>query len=215
MRNFNLGRVIFASILLTFMQSCSTENIEKEEEPIIHNEVALNKFNQLLKVENRKLNESLSPYLSSSRSTANIDYEQLSEEDAEEYLKPIIEGSLDLLVSSGFSEDEIKEEVGSLEDPALFFAAFTVLLNADEHGVIEGSIANIESNGFMYCLGSASGIYGIWELATGAATASRRAILRAVGKFARRSLGWVGAALFIGEFVQCYWGGNSSFENKT
>lgn len=75
-------------------------------------------------------------------------------------------------------------------------------------------IRDARSNNFMHCLGSATGLYGIYELATGAAAASRVAILKAVGKFARRSLGWIGAALFVGEFIQCYWGDNSIF-NRT
>lgn len=125
----------------------------------------------------------------------------------------MMEPSKEFLFATGYTEKELLDEFNSLEGPEIFITAITTFAKLEFDKNHEQSIKNPGyDNSIMKCLGSASGIKGLWDIATGAAAASRATILKTIGKVARRSFGWIGAALFLGEFVQCYWGNNSSFD---
>ena len=67
-------------------------------------------------------------------------------------------------------------------------------------------ISNIQTTKVANCIFQALGFTALAELGANWAGASRQVILRAVGKVATRYLGWFGAAIAIGSFVDCMLG---------
>jgi hypothetical protein len=215
---FNNTRYCIVSLLLLLLLfgslSCNNPEIEPFDDEIIFNELAVRQFKKFLNKEIPKIYDEIRIQGYGEASNYNIQYGQniVGEEEAESILLPLLTESLTFLNAAGFSNTSISGEFGDTESPEIILTALIVLSKFEKEQIDLSDIPNIESNSFMSCLGSASGLTGIFNLATGAAVASRSAILSAVGKFARRSLGWIGAALFIGEFIGCYWGNNSVFK---
>lgn len=190
----------------------SCHEVNPEDDNLIYNEQAIREFSATVSSNSGPISKYVSSYLQG-KFTANMEEDQLTEEEARKLINAMIKPSKDFLVASGFTENELLSEFDSLEGPEMLLTAITVLTKLDSDDKSSKSVKNLGyDNSIMKCLGSASGIKGLWDLATGTAAASRATILKVVGKVARRSLGWVGATLFLGEFVQCYWGNNSSFE---
>tara|TARA_R110001592_G_scaffold246337_1_gene508060 strand:+ start:107 stop:739 length:633 start_codon:yes stop_codon:yes gene_type:complete len=197
---------LFIILCIVSVNSCQTDAIEPEAF-LIENPVAINLFKSQVNKEIPKLRERIN-VLNYSEYSANLENVNTDFAELEELMSP----SLTFLNSVGFSNEDLTSEFGSLYDPNIIVLAMSALVSLEASKESQkGSVAP-DGNSFMKCLGSASGVTGIWQMATGAAAVSRSAILKAVGKFAKRSLGWIGAALFMGEFVQCYWGNNSSFD---
>lgn len=189
--------------------SCEESVGDLPADPVVFNEAATERFTKFLSDPDNAID--LNGYLDNNSGTFSPnELEQVKEQISNNELRPLLDESLLFLKANGFANQELISEFGSLDDPALIITAFVLVIGLSDEEVFD--ISEGRTNNFMRCLGTATGLYGIWELATGAAVASRSAILRAVGRFARRSLGWIGAAIFIGEFIQCYWGDNSVFD---
>ncbi len=209
-KSYRLVVIVFSLLLVTL--SCEQiGNDEVPNDPLVLDHVAIERFEKFVSNPENAVDAKLKDYISGKTvALVSVEESELIEHISQNELRPLLNESLIFLNSSGFTDQELISEFGSLDDPGLVITAFVLLI-----GLSDGEISDIRdarSNNFMHCLGSATGLYGIYALATGAAAVSRVAILKAVGKFARRSLGWIGAALFVGEFIQCYWGGNSIFD---
>lgn len=218
MKNFYLTT---SSILLCFcctMISTSCQDVEPLNDQLIYNQEAINKFNQAIQANSNDL-KMYTDFAFHNKYQANLDRSEVNskdtidEEKAKKLLEFLVKPSKDFLLSSGFTENELLDEFNSMDGPEVLFTAIGTLIILETKQRQTGSVKNqTYENSIMECLGAASGIKGLWDLATGAAAASRSTIIKTFGKFARRSMGWIGAALFMAEFVQCYWGDNNSFE---
>lgn len=203
---------------LLIIISTSCQEVEPMNDTLVFNQEAINKFNRAIRTNSTDLKK-YSQHIFQNQSQANLDNfevnseEVISEEEAQELLETLIGPSTDFLLKSGFTQDELLSEFTTLNGPEVLFTAIGTLIILETEYNKTGSVKNPSyENSIMECLGAASGIKGLWDIATGAAAASRATIIRTFGKFARRSMGWIGAALFMAEFVQCYWGDNNSFE---
>lgn len=110
-------------------------------------------------------------------------------------LMPVIDATVSLLNKEGISNQEIIEEFGSLDNPEILYLSL---------GIVEYE-ASIQKADGVDCLLRATGLdvfhRGFWS-----SFSTRRALLRAVGKVATRTLGWFGAALIVADFADCMWG---------
>ena len=120
----------------------------------------------------------------------------------------------------GISEEDLTSEWGIDYDAeaiiklSLSIAAYEAENKEIEAVSIKNSIflstsAYAKQRGMYDCLKDALGIEGVYEVLRQRALstyAGKKMLIKAVGKVATRSLGWVGAALAVGDFVNCYWG---------
>ena len=104
------------------------------------------------------------------------------------------------LINEGYS-DIVSELESQGENYKLIHAANSLMDLKKQVG-----ISNIQTTKVANCIFQALGFTALAELGANWAGASRQVILRAVGKVATRYLGWFGAAIAIGSFVDCMWG---------
>ncbi|WP_316746438.1 hypothetical protein [Pedobacter gandavensis] len=205
MKKINLLVVI---LLFVFgIQSCKkTESIQKDQTqsekklPNSSQRLALQKFGNSLPQLNNSLEEfiGVAPPVTGAPATP-----PLTEAQAAALLAPLINNSGTLLNSYGFSNLEITEEYGSMNDPkvAILGLVLYVLNENDPDGPA------------MDCLITALGGDDIRDLLESTVErdfntyGTRKLIMRAVGKVAARfGLGHLGTAIMIYEFMNCYWG---------
>ena len=125
-----------------------------------------------------------------------------------------------LLSSFGFSDTELRQELGDYYDVGVIYTAMaayeaerewggnsgpgdTIIEMPDMAQVIFGFNTIQAEESIGTCLLEAVGVGALYDWAVGKAVLSRRALIRAVGKFLSRSLGWVGTALAVADFVWC------------
>jgi len=106
-----------------------------------------------------------------------------------------------MLNQYGISDQEIIEDYGSLDSPELIYVGM-YLANDDSLNFQQQSNS---SSQVVDCLLRATGTQAFHDAFWGSFT-NRRMLLRAVGRFATRTLGWIGAALIVADFADCMWG---------
>lgn len=125
---------------------------------------------------------------------------ELQNPQAEEMLKPIINETVSILLNSGIKKSEIVDEFGNLNSPELAIMGVALISQAETQKDTEakaGDALDCAARAFI-------GIElheGFWGSFT-----NRRVLLRAVGKLATRTLGFIGAALIVYDFADCMWG---------
>lgn len=108
--------MLFAGFMM--IQSCQSDNelIETQEQKL-----ALEKFEFLAKETNIKIQQDLS-----FNNGNNLQQKSNNENEAKEVLNPLISESKNLLISYGFTEDEIIEEFGSFDSPEVIYMSFAI-----------------------------------------------------------------------------------------
>jgi hypothetical protein len=133
------------------------------------------------------------------------DNANLDETSARIILTPGIDICITYLHTLGFTNEDLIEEFGSLQDPGI---------------VMMGHYLNLGDNGYQTyggtstwdlivdCAASAAGIAGVSVLLqTGIKNAIKqvgiKGVVKIVGKFLGKYLGWFGAALALIDFTEC------------
>lgn len=215
---YALLRSVLVIILILNFSGCTEPYEGILDDPIQFDKVALRGFDEFLRNNQSILVERTGDLKNdlNQLNSANLEstIHQLTEEEAQEMLQPLLNQCLQLLRSSGFNDSEIESEFGSLDSPEIIATAFIVLeLGAIEYDQPRGIKNPKSENGLLKCLATATGLQQLWSLPWNLASQSRRVILKAVGKFALKNLGWIGWAFAAGEFIQCYWGNSSAFDS--
>lgn len=150
---------------------------------------------------------------------------------AKELLEPVLESSQDLLMSYGFTEQDLIDEFGSLDNENLIMNAMAILdissAYVDNGGVVYNNRINLFVQSvnaqtyadFKHCLLDATGIAGaailIQEGIKGAIKKlGKKAVLKIVGKVVARNLGWVGAVWAVADFSKCMFDKRSQINNQ-
>lgn len=133
-------------------------------------------------------------------------------------VRPIYDQSNVVIASYGITQQDLIEEWGVNYDPELIIhlgiaiAAYEEL--DSENGIVMTRnsiflITPIYAKSELYqCIKEAIGFEGVIEvLRTRALStyAGKKLLIKAIGKFATRSLGWVGAAWAVADFIDCYY----------
>lgn len=186
----NLKFYAFLFLLSSFISSCVNE------------ENNIFELNEHANVES--LREVVKTQTSFNKKTKFSKRSNLNEDEAKVFLEPIINETVSVLLNSGISENEIITEFGSLNSPEIALMSVALLnenssYNTENQSKKERDVIDCAARAF-------TGIKiheGFWNSFT-----NRRVLLRAVGKLATRTLGFVGAALVVYEFADCMWGQN-------
>ncbi|WP_426431468.1 hypothetical protein ACPX19_03290 [Winogradskyella sp. HB-48] len=177
-----MKKVSILFFVLFIFLSCSTEEANLNEE-LINDEVILKSNANNIESEMKKIDFS---------NVTNWD-----ENESKTKLMPVINETIKLLNSEGISNQEIIDEFGSLDNPEILYLSMGIV-------EYEGS-SSIQKADTVDCLLRATGLdafhQGFWN-----SFSNRRALLRAVGRVATRTLGWIGAALIVADFAHCMWG---------
>lgn len=187
---FNFKNCIFFILISLLTISCS-EVLNNED---INSEITefrqKNSNNLELSLKNQ-MNE-MTKFVNSDGTPSSV----FDEQKAKSVLMPFVNKTKDLLISEGISEQEIIDEFGSLDSPELALVGIAIIETQNQQ------ISESDSPSVLECVARAFvGIKlheGFWSNFT-----NRRVLLRAVGKLATRTLGWVGAALVVYDFTDC------------
>ncbi|QSS96679.1 hypothetical protein [Psychroflexus sp. ALD_RP9] len=187
---FNFKNCIFFILISLLTISCS-EVLNNED---INSEITefrqKNSNNLELSLKNQ-MNE-MTKFVNSDGTPSSV----FDEQKAKSVLMPFVNKTKDLLISEGISEQEIIDEFGSLDSPELALVGIAIIETQNQQ------ISESDSPSVLDCVARAFvGIKlheGFWSNFT-----NRRVLLRAVGKLATRTLGWVGAALVVYDFTDC------------
>lgn len=141
----------------------------------------------------------------------------MSSQVAEEIMQPSLLEAKNYFYAQGYSELDIQELLAAdVDGPALDESSLVpavMMLIAEEQNLSASKSFNIQSM-FGYeakaseigtCAGDALGVSAIaGALAGGLGTSAGKALMKkAIRKVAGRTLGWVGAAIFVYEFGDC------------
>lgn len=196
--------------IFLFVQACS-ESTEPED--------PMARFDKFLKQQSSILTKAA---MNSKRGTVSGSLQlQSSDPIVQQVMNDTYYESQVFLTSFGFAETELREELGEFYEVGIIYTAMAAFEAEREWGssgsgtngpgVDMPDVASIvfgintiqaeESIGT--CLLEAVGVGALYDWAVGKAVLSRRLLIRAVGKFLARSLGWVGTALAVADFVWC------------
>ncbi len=186
------------------LQSCEEEEIINPNE---EQRIALENFKSVLEQNSSVVGSLNDDFTYNANSKGNIK----SEEEALEFLKPMIESSKELFATYEVTDSDIKEVFGDSNDPRVVVVSLAILYAESEKGNVSVDFSALfgssvyAQGGVWECAGQALGFYAIAEIFAG--QVSNSAILGAFKKVAARTLGWVGLALAIYEFGDCmgYW----------
>ncbi len=132
-------------------------------------------------------------------------------------VKPVYNQSRTVIAAYGITEQDLIDEWGANYDPelvvelALSIAAYEALDHEYGLASIRQALFLITpsyANRLYDCVKTALGIEALFELWRERALstyAGKKMLIKAIGKVATRSLGWVGAAWAVADFVDCYW----------
>lgn len=129
----------------------------------------------------------------------SIESNNLDESEAMQLLSPHLNNSLTFFYNRGFSQAELINEFGSLDNPNIVAAADGLRKIEAVHP--DNNISNRMEPDYYDCLLRAVGIDAVIELFNGKVTKeiAKKAIRKVVG----RTMGWVGAAIAVYEFGSC------------
>lgn len=138
---------------------------------------------------------------------------EVNESQIKQSLTPTATASKQLLYNYNFTDAELQAELGdNIETGAIIMS---MIIMEIENNIQNGNYSTLASKGdVLSCFGVALGVVGIYDLiqntsslATFGEAATRKEMLRLVGKLGRRFLGWIGVAILIKDFGDCmeYW----------
>lgn len=195
---FTLKLTMVAIILL--VQACQEHTIPEE--------APLDRFSSFLTKERNTIIDGLR----ASDKNGFIDAvdENLTEPEAQILLVPTVNESKILLEHFGFTDQEFIEELGVVDETVRIYTALAVLeaerrFNNSNTYTASSLMFNqaLADDSIGTCILEAIGVGALYDWAVGKATISRRALIRAVGKTLSRTIGWVGTALGVADFVWC------------
>lgn len=222
-KSFSILIVVFAMITGLVIQSCQTEDvyfIEPEKKSALDNfENLMTKTVNKSKIQRVVLKRDK---LINAKSTSSKQELQNLEIETQKALQPLLDKSINLLHSYEFTDEEIIKEFGSLDSPKVLLAGMFILSiekdkqkhhsmasNLTLQKLISINVANAEEPDptVRACLATAVGIAGIYDLVKNTASLGTvQTTVRALKLIGRRYLGWVGVALMIYDFTDCYYG---------
>lgn len=183
-----LSKIIFITILTLTITSCNEEEFNSDTD---NQNANISTLNDVLKKQTIK-----NKFQSKSKNT-------LDEDGAKEMLNPIIQETVSVLRNGGISKNEIISEFGSLNSPEIAIVGLALLTEnrklsmSSPYAFKEASVLDCAARAFV----GMELHEGFWSSFT-----NRRVLLRAVGKLATRTLGFIGAALIVYDFADCMWG---------
>ncbi len=132
---------------------------------------------------------------------------------AKKELTPIIENGLNVLYSYGLTDKDILENFESLEDPKIALLALAIVSvesTEETHACLNSFLVNNSfaaqqgqgSPSIGSCAMDALGIPASLLMGTAKGT-SAKAIMKAAGKLAGRTIGYIGLAIAIYDFADC------------
>lgn len=200
------------------IQSCQTDDEYFENNK---QKLELDKFKQLV----IKTSPKVKTILNNSNINSLLKTQNSAEEEAKELLKPTLIGAKELLLSYGFTENEISDEFGSTENKDILMAGLAILeieneakknslsslnsIKSDDLFFMFGQSLNAQTyEDFKHCALDAAGIAGIGILldqgiSAGIKNLGKKAVLRMVGQVLARTLSWVGVAWAVADFSYC------------
>lgn len=133
----------------------------------------------------------------------------VDESKIEESFSETIPASKRLLYKYNFTDEEIENELGEYSETGSMILAM-IILDIENNNAFSTSV----KRDAWSCLGVATGVAGVYDLIQNTSSltsfgeaATRKQMLRLIGKLGRRFLGWIGVAIFIHDFGDCmnYW----------
>lgn len=138
---------------------------------------------------------------------------EVNENQIKQSLTPTATTSKQFLYNYNFTDAELQAELGdNIETGAIIMS---MIIMEIENNIQNGNYSTLASKGdVLSCFAVAIGVAGIFDLidntrslASFGEAATRKEMLRLVGKLGRRFLGWIGVAILIkdfGDFME-YW----------
>lgn len=136
--------------------------------------------------------------------------QNITEDDAQILMIPTLNESQALLDYYGFQDSEFIEELGVIDETVKIHTAQAILeaerlFNSSNTYTASALMFNqaLADDSIGTCLLDAVGVGALYDWAVGKAAISRKLLIRAVGKALSRTIGWVGTALAVADFVWC------------
>ncbi len=213
-----MKKLFYFNLLLLTVLACQPVNPVFE---VTEQKLALEEFKSLAKDKAIEVNNVLVQE-NNRLGINNSSYQEFTEADLNQKLKPLIATSQKLLLSYGFAKDEIIDEFGSFDASEIIYMAFAVAGFSEqakyENLELAASSTNLFGVNVLYasnigdfynCALRALGVEALWALYTDrvvSSFAARKALIKAVGKAAARlGLGYIGVAWAVADFVACMW----------
>lgn len=216
-KKFGKGMIaIFAIKLLLFggafiIQSCQTESIEDTQS--IEQELALSKFESLVRTSTPKIQSMVERQqsFSTSKSTFSREVQQQNEAEMIESLNPLVEGTKELLLAFEIEAKDLEEVFGNENDPRLVIAGLALLSMGNEDNnqtAINFSNIFVQStyaqSGIGNCVLEALGVNAAVDAFKGGIKKlGKKGAFKLLKKVAGRALGPIGVALAIIDFADC------------
>lgn len=173
--------------------SCSTDSLEDSQ-----NESLEVDFKGILFDVQNMFNKTTTD--SNSRLDPNIKY--LTEDELQQYLEQNLASCVDFLRSRGFSDTELIDEFGSLNNPAIIASVDWIhKIEQVQPMTSSNTSARVKPNDWYDCLLRAVGIDTVIELING--KVSKQLAKKAIRKIVGKTLGWAGVAIALYEYGDC------------
>lgn len=223
-KKFGKGMIaIFAIKLLLIggafvIQSCETDSFEDTQR--IEQKLAISKFENLVKQTTPKVQSVVKKRQSliTPKTTLSRELQKQSEEEIIESLKPLVEGTKELLIAYDIDSNELSEDFEDLNDPRIALVGlFALAVESEESSQTAMNFASIFSTSLYAqsttggkitkCAVEAIGLDVIYSFASeGFEKAAKKGLKKAIKKVAAKFLGPVGIGIAVAEFAWCmYW----------
>ena len=211
---------IFAIKLMLFggaflIQSCQTDEIEDTQ--TIEQEFALLKFEGIVRSSIPRIQsvvEKQQSFTTNSMTTLSIETQQQNEDEIVESLKPLVEGTKELLLAYDIGSNELSEDFEDLNDPKIALVGlFALALESEESNetvmnftsaFIPSAYAADPPSTAVQCAVEAIGLDIIYAVVSeGFEKAAKKGLKKAIRKVAEKFLGPVGIGIAVAEFAWC------------
>jgi hypothetical protein len=183
-------------------QACQTDdNIFS----ISEKELALENFENMAKQVLPKLQGNLEKSRLLNKSS-DTEMSNKNVEDIMNIMNPLTVTSTELLKTYGFTEKELTEDMGDVNDPRLVIIGLAILKAETKNKEVAMNIdsffaTSVYAQDTFDCLIRSVGIDAVVEIVKGKIT--KKAVSKLIRKVAKRALGPIGAAWAIYEFGDC------------
>jgi hypothetical protein len=197
---FTIKLLFFGIVFLN--QACQTDdNIFS----ISEKELALENFENMAKQVLPKLQGNLEKSRLLNKSS-DTEMSNKNVEDIMNIMNPLTVTSTELLKTYGFTEKELTEDMGDVNDPRLVIIGLAILKAETKNKEVAMNIdsffaTSVYAQDTFDCLIRSVGIDAVVEIVKGKIT--KKAVSKLIRKVAKRALGPIGAAWAIYEFGDC------------
>jgi hypothetical protein len=197
---FTIKLLFFGIVFLN--QACQTDdNIFS----ISEKELALENFENMAKQVLPKLQGNLEKSRLLNKSS-DTEMSNKNVEDIMNIMNPLTVPSTELLKTYGFTEKELTEDMGDVNDPRLVIIGLAILKAETKNKEVAMNIdsffaTSVYAQDTFDCLIRSVGIDAVVEIVKGKIT--KKAVSKLIRKVAKRALGPIGAAWAIYEFGDC------------